>query len=360
MLARTNGNYDILQSQRQIESDGGTGFSGFVHRVFNLCNPHHAIVSYDGAREGPIDAPSPPSSHSGQSQSTQILRAHGRTLEHYLRNLLARCTDAPRRLVEAIEYSLLAGGKRLRPTLVLESFLACGGADARRASALAAAAGMELIHTFSLVHDDLPAMDDDDLRRGRPTSHKVFGEAMAILAGDAMMTMAFEVIARDADPAVAPALVAELARAAGPSGMIGGQVLDIAGQNQSLSLDQLQQIHRMKTGALLTASCRLGALAAGADAKRLDAVTRYGQHLGLAFQIIDDVLDVTATPEQLGKATRKDADRGKNTYPALLGIEASRAEGQRQLQAAVDALEPLGEKGQSLAALARFVVERQV
>jgi geranylgeranyl pyrophosphate synthase len=249
----------------------------------------------------------------------------------------------------------------LRPALVLECFAAAGGAglaSAAQKNALAAATAMELIHTFSLVHDDLPAMDDDDLRRGRPTNHKVFGEAMAILAGDAMVTMAFEVLASDAEPNVAVAMVRELAGSSGPAGMIGGQVLDIEGENQLLSLDKLQQIHRMKTGALLTASCRLGVLAARQN-DRLPAITEFGRHLGLAFQIMDDILDVTSTPEQLGKATHKDADRGKNTYPSLLGLDGSRREAASQLSAALDALEPFGDDAEGLGNLAKFVVERK-
>jgi len=216
---------------------------------------------------------------------------------------------------------------------------------------------MELIHTFSLVHDDLPAMDNDDLRRGRPTNHKVYGEAMAILVGDAMVTLAFEVLASDAEPAAVVALVRELAHASGPEGMIGGQVLDIDGENQHLSLPELQRVHRMKTGALLTASCRLGAIAARQEA-HLAAITDFGTHLGLAFQIVDDVLDVTSTPEQMGKATKKDAGKGKNTYPSLLGLENSRLEAQKQLAAALASLSPLGAAGAGLAALAKFVVER--
>lgn len=223
---------------------------------------------------------------------------------------------------------------------------------------MAAAAAIELIHTFSLVHDDLPAMDDDDLRRGRPTNHKVFGEAMAILAGDAMVTLAFEILATDADPAVVPALVRELAWASGPEGMIGGQVLDMEGENVALKLDQLQRLHGMKTGALLTASCRLGAIAAGAPSASLEAVTAYGKHLGLAFQIVDDLLDVTSTPEQLGKATRKDAGKGKNTYPTLLGLDGSRHEADHQLAAALKAIDALEPRAQVLRILARFVVQR--
>ncbi len=275
----------------------------------------------------------------------------------YLEATLSASSNAPQRLIEAMRYSLTAGGKRLRPALIFECHAACGGAEGD-ITATAAAAAMELIHTFSLVHDDLPAMDDDDLRRGRPTNHKVFGEAIAILAGDAMTTLAFECIARDAAPAVAARLVLELAHAAGPEGMIGGQVLDIDGENQSLTLEQLQQVHRLKTGALLTASCRMGAIAAGADEQRIAAMSAFGAHLGLAFQIVDDVLDVTSTPEQMGKATGKDAGRGKNTYPALLGLEASRAEAARQLELAMGAVEPLGTAGDRLRQLARFVVER--
>jgi geranylgeranyl diphosphate synthase type II len=287
-----------------------------------------------------------------------LLREHGATTESALRSLRHRYPDAPGRLLDAIDYSLLAGGKRMRPALILETCRACGVANpAGNPSAVAAAVAMELIHSFSLVHDDLPAMDDDDLRRGRPTNHKVFGEAMAILAGDAMTTMAFEILARDADPAIAGRLIIELSHAAGPAGMIGGQVLDIDGENQSLSLEQLQRIHRLKTGALLTASCRMGCLCAG-EAGELDAVTAFGQHMGLAFQIVDDVLDVTSTPEQLGKATGKDAGRGKNTYPGLFGLEASRTMADEELAAALQALTPLGPAADGLRELARFVVQR--
>lgn len=289
-----------------------------------------------------------------------LLTAHGKAIDAALRRLRERYAgDAPPRLLDAIDYSLLAGGKRLRPALVLETCRACGGDPATNKSALAAAVAMELIHTFSLVHDDLPAMDNDDLRRGRPTNHKVFGDAMAILAGDAMTVIAFEVLATDAEPPVASQLVAELARASGPAGMIGGQVLDMAGEHQTLTFDQLRQIHRLKTGALLTASCRMGAIAAGA-ADRLPAITKFGQHLGLAFQIVDDILDVTSTPEQLGKQTKKDASKGKNTYPGLLGLEASRERARSELETAVQAISELGAAAAGLLGLARFVVERQV
>ena len=288
----------------------------------------------------------------------QILRRDAEMVTSFLRDVLSAYSDAPPRLLEAIEYSLLAGGKRLRPALVLESWRACNGPEESRDAALAAAGAIELVHTFSLVHDDLPAMDDDDLRRGRPTNHKVFGEAMAILAGDAMLTMAFDTLARHAPPQVAAPMLRELAHATGPQGMIGGQVLDMAAENQPLALEQLQEVHRRKTGALITASCRLGALAAGAPDRQLDALTRFGQHLGLAFQITDDLLDVTSTAHQLGKGTKKDARKGKNTYPALLGLEGSQDAARFQVHEAIDALGLLGPQARDLAQLARFVTSR--
>jgi geranylgeranyl pyrophosphate synthase len=290
--------------------------------------------------------------------AAELLNAHARTLGEYFRLLRGRFVGAPNRLMESIEYSLMAGGKRLRPALVMECWRASGGTEKSYQSAMAAAGSIELIHTFSLVHDDLPAMDDDDLRRGRPTNHKVFGEAMAILAGDAMVTMAFELIGTDALPALVPGLVRELAAASGPEGMIGGQVLDIDGENRSLQLPELQRLHAMKTGALLTAACRLGAIAAGAGEEAVTAVAGFGRHLGLAFQIVDDLLDLTSTPEQLGKATGKDAGKGKNTYPSLLGIDESRQEADRQLQLGLEAIKPLGPRGQTLQTLAQFVVRR--
>jgi geranylgeranyl diphosphate synthase type II len=299
------------------------------------------------------------SSHASVSDDAlTILKRHGSATEAYMRQALARQTDAPARLIEAMDYSLMAGGKRLRPTLVLESAIACGG-DVN-GSALAAAAAIELIHTFSLVHDDLPAMDNDDLRRGRPTNHKVYGEAMAILAGDGMISLAFELIATDAEPAVAAKLIAELAHATGPRGMIGGQVLDMEGEQKSLKLEQLQQLHRMKTGALLVSSCRLGALSTNASTTQVSALAEFGRHLGLAFQIVDDLLDVTASAEQMGKATGKDAAKGKNTYPALLGVDETRRQAKAQLAEAVESLRPLESSADGLRSLATFVVEREV
>jgi geranylgeranyl diphosphate synthase, type II len=298
------------------------------------------------------------------ADAIDILRRHGSATDAYLRDALAGfAAGAPTRLIEAIEYSLFAGGKRLRPALVLETFAAVSAPQPHiptpSRSALAAAGAIELIHTFSLVHDDLPAMDDDDLRRGRATNHKVFGEAMAILAGDAMMTLAFELIAGDADPAVAARLVAELSRAAGVRGMIGGQVQDMAAEKTPLSLDELKNVHGMKTGALIVAACRTGAIAAGATDEQLAAVTAYASHLGLGFQIVDDILDQTGTPQQLGKATQKDASRGKNTYPALLGLQGARDAARLHIDNAITSVQGFGQHADGLRAFARFVVGRE-
>jgi geranylgeranyl diphosphate synthase type II len=296
-----------------------------------------------------------------EDRALDLLRRHGEHLNGWFKGLRARCPEAPDRLLESIEYSLLAGGKRLRPALVLECALAVDPKAETNRSVMAAAAAIELIHTFSLVHDDLPAMDNDDLRRGVPTNHKVFGEAMAILAGDAMVTMAFEIIAHDANPKLVPALIRELAAATGPEGMIGGQVLDMDGETRSLPLSDLQRVHRLKTGALLTSACRLGVIASGAsEGPLLSSITDFGKHMGLAFQIVDDVLDVTSTPEKLGKATAKDAGRGKNTYPSLLGLDESRREAARQLASALESIKSIGPGADGLRALARFVVERNV
>ena len=201
-------------------------------------------------------------------------------------------------------------------------------------------------------------MDDDDLRRGKPTNHTIFGEALAILAGDAMTTLAFEQLSL-AEPRHVGALVRELSMAAGPQGMVGGQVLDLENENVSLEIEDLSQLHAMKTGALITCACRLGAITADSTPSQLDAATRYGTHMGLAFQIMDDVLDETATAQQMGKATKKDGHAGKNTYPRLLGLEASLSLARSEVEKALCAISPLGPPGDTLAAIARFVVERK-
>ena len=279
-------------------------------------------------------------------------------VEHLLASRIeAIARRTPARLAEAMRYSLLDGGKRLRPVLVL----AFGDATAQASNgggepANDAACAIEMIHTYSLVHDDLPAMDDDDLRRGRPTSHKVFGEAMAILAGDALLTDALATYATGPEP-VRARLVSELALAAGGGGMVGGQVLDIA-TDRPAELDYLVRLHRLKTGALLKAACRMGVIAAGGTSAQLEAAEVYGEAIGLAFQIADDVLDVTSTPEKMGKPTSADADAGRHTFPAVVGLEKSRQLARAHAEAAVVAVQLLEPIAGPLAALARYTVER--
>ena len=256
-----------------------------------------------------------------------------------------------------MRYSALAPGKRFRPYLVAASCRLCGGTDGL---ALPVAAAMECVHAFSLVHDDLPAMDDDDLRRGRPTCHKVFGEAMAILAGDALLALAFEILVTRTAPSTDRAgLVRILAEATGRNGMIGGQAADILGERLPPSLQRVRQIHAGKTAALISASCRMGAVAAGADAAAIEALGRYGRHVGMAFQIADDLLDLTSTPQQLGKATAKDAEAHKQTYPAVVGMESARLAAVEETAKAIEALKPFGAAADNLRSLARFVIERQ-
>ena len=270
--------------------------------------------------------------------------------------------DCPPRLREAMAYSLLAGGKRLRPVLVLMAAEACRG-DAE--SALPAACALEMVHTYSLIHDDLPAMDDDDLRRGRPTCHKQFGEALAILAGDALLTLAFEILAKEIQPPeTALACCRDLASAAGAMGMVGGQVLDLEAEEScrnplyETTLEQLESIHRRKTGRLFTCSLVMGARIAGADLPTRDRLEMYGKYVGLAFQIADDLLDVTGDQVKMGKGVGKDADHGKLTYPALLGVDESRNRAEDLIRRAQTVIEPLGAGGQRLEALARFILER--
>jgi geranylgeranyl diphosphate synthase type II len=261
----------------------------------------------------------------------------------------------PRLLRESIRYSLLAPAKRLRPLLVLMAAEACGGTSE---GAMPAACAVEMVHTYSLIHDDLPAMDDDDLRRGRPTNHKVYGEGQAILAGDALLTLAFDVLARDVrPPAVATQCCASLAAAAGATALVGGQADDLAGLVEG-DLATLESIHRRKTGAMFLVSLKLGALSAGAGETQLAALEEYGRAMGLAFQIMDDLLDVQGDEATLGKRVGKDVDRGKLTFPRLLGVEESQERAQRLIAEACEALTRLGPRAQGLEALARYVLER--
>ena len=264
--------------------------------------------------------------------------------------------DCPTRLADAIRYCLLAPGKRLRPLLLLTATEMCGGSiDA----AMPAACAVEMIHNYSLIHDDLPAMDDDDVRRGRPTCHIEFDEATAILAGDALIPMAFEILVRDTKPVdIASKCVQMLARASGPSRLVGGQADDLGFQFSPADVASLERIHHRKTGALICVSLEMGALIAGASAEKLKSVSEYGKHLGLAFQIADDLLDLQGSQDTMGKRTGKDVSLGKMTYPAVLGPEKSEQRAHEVTQAAIDALGPFGDRAKPLELLARFVINR--
>jgi geranylgeranyl diphosphate synthase, type II len=276
-------------------------------------------------------------------------------------------SQEPETIHRAMRYSLFAGGKRIRPLLAMAAAEAVGDPDHSSPKTRACARGiesaacsLELIHTYSLIHDDLPALDNDDLRRGRPTCHKVFGDAMAILAGDALLTLAFQVLSDlDVDAERRVTLVHELATAAGTvNGMIGGQVNDLEGEGAAPTPELLESIHRAKTGALLRASVRLGAIYAGADQEQLEALSRYGEHIGLAFQIVDDVLDVEQPSEALGKTAGKDAQQHKITFPAVYGLDRSREMAERQRLAAHSALASYGERAERLKQLADLIVRR--
>jgi geranylgeranyl diphosphate synthase type II len=278
----------------------------------------------------------------------------------------------PARLAKAIRYSVLSGGKRLRPVLCLMAAETCGGS---REAALPAACALEMVHTYSLIHDDLPAMDDDDLRRGRSTCHRAFDEATAILAGDGLLTLAFEVIARDVRPcSAALECVTILAEAAGPRGMVAGQMADLQAEGrreapiqgrgggpaveQTATLAALESIHRRKTGALLKAPLRMGAVIAAAPETSIEALDHYGKAVGLAFQIVDDLLDVQGDEVRLGKRVGKDSELGKWTYPRFLGVDGSRRRARQLADEAVAALEPLGPRGDRLKDLALALLER--
>jgi geranylgeranyl diphosphate synthase type II len=265
-------------------------------------------------------------------------------------------------IFQAVRYSLLAGGKRLRPILCLAAAEAAGG-DYR--AVLPVACALEMIHTYSLIHDDLPAMDDDDLRRGRPTSHKVFGEAVAILAGDALLTEAFaQMSAADRMPQIPPdrilRVVHDIARAAGFWGMVGGQVMDIQSETAAADEETLLYIHTRKTGAMIGASVRAGAILVGAQTGEIEALAAYGRHVGLAFQIADDILNVEGDRMALGKGTGSDAVRGKLTFPQLMGLDASRIRMVDLIARALEAIRGFGPNAEPLRAIARYVAERKM
>jgi geranylgeranyl diphosphate synthase type II len=274
-----------------------------------------------------------------------------------LERVLPAETLRPETLHKAMRYSVFAGGKRLRPVLVIAGAEAVGGTAEQ---VMPAACAMELIHTYSLVHDDLPAMDNDDFRRGAPTNHKVFGEAMAILAGDALLTLAFRLVADNAGASTALRdVVVDIADAAGHKGMVAGQVADLEAEGRRVGADVVDYIHAHKTGALIRTSLRVGAVLCGADAAQVRALSIAGADLGLAFQIVDDILDVVSSSEELGKTAGKDQIQQKATYPAIHGIEASRARAAFLIRDAEEALRALGPRAEPIRALGRFILERK-
>jgi len=292
---------------------------------------------------------------------SQTFADQTRSLRRRIDDALASYTqyggDCPLHLAEAIRHSLLAPGKRLRPQLVLMSCHACGYDEQR---AMPAACAVEMVHTYSLIHDDLPAMDDDDLRRGLPSCHAKFGEATAILAGDALLAQAFEVLATGIQPPeVAARCCGEMAAAAGAESLVGGQEDDLKAQFAGLGIEQLERIHRRKTGAMIRVSLRLGGIIGGASEAQLAGLDRYGERLGLAFQIVDDLLDLDGDEAALGKRANKDSNHGKLTFPAVLGAAESRRRAERLIDEAVLALAPFGPQGAGLKSLAQYVLERK-
>jgi geranylgeranyl diphosphate synthase type II len=288
------------------------------------------------------------------------LAERARAVDEALGRSLPPETEIPETLHKAMRYSVFAGGKRLRPVLVIAGAEAAGG---RMEDVMPTACAMELIHTYSLIHDDLPAMDNDDFRRGMPTSHKVFGEAMAILAGDGLLTLAFRFLAENfaagRDPRALRAVLVEIAEAAGTRGMVGGQAVDIESESQPVSPSRLEYIHIHKTAALIRASLRAGAMLCGALPPTLQALAAAGSNLGLVFQIVDDILDVEGTTAELGKTAGKDQAQHKATYPALHGLEASRARARVLIAEAETALAPLGPAADPIRAIGRFILERK-
>ncbi len=286
------------------------------------------------------------------------LAARRKEVDRALDRYLPRESARPTTIHKAMRYSLFAGGKRLRPILCLAAAEACGG---KTAAALPLACALECIHTYSLIHDDLPSMDNDDFRRGRPTCHKAFSEGIAILAGDALLTIAFEIVAK-ANPGARYRLrdvLQEIAIGAGSRKLIAGQVADLEAEGKNIPRAELHYIHKNKTAALLATSVRLGAMSANASAQELAALTNFGRALGLAFQVIDDILDVTQTSEKLGKSAGKDVAAQKATYPAVIGLEKSRAEAKRLTSRAHAALAPFGARAHMLRALASYLLERE-
>lgn len=284
----------------------------------------------------------------------QIAEQVDKALDSYLPS----ATFSPATLHEAMRYSIFAGGKRMRPVLCILAAEACGGSLEQ---AMPAACATEVLHTYTLIHDDLPCMDDDDMRRGKPTSHKVYGEGVAVLAGDALLTESFSILAKTKPTShySLDQFIVELADGGGSKKLIGGQVLDLQGEERALNLEELRAIHIGKTAALLTSSVRLGAMSANASLEELDAITQFGFNLGLAFQVIDDILDITASSDTLGKTAGKDMQAHKATYPALLGLDKARQEAQDLTSAALHALQTFSpERRKPLEEIAQYLLNR--
>ncbi len=291
----------------------------------------------------------------------EYLEQKREAVDGYLLSIIPAADTPPTTLHESMRYSLFAGGKRVRPILAIAAAEAIGDAGA---AILPIASSLELIHTYSLIHDDLPAMDNDDFRRGKPTNHKIYGDAMAILAGDALLTMAFELCSQPEamdglDPARQVRLIHELSVGSGNRGMVGGQVLDIQAENKDIDLATLQSIHKHKTGMLIRAAVRMGALTAGATPRQLENMTAYAEDIGLAFQIADDVLNVTGTREELGKNPNTDAQRGKKTYPTFYGVEGAKQLADGCVSRAVSRLSDFGPSADPLRELARYITSRK-
>ncbi len=292
---------------------------------------------------------------------TRYLEQKRDEVDRFLESVIPSAKTQPTTLHESMRYSLFAGGKRVRPILAIAAAEAVGSPSK---AILSVASSLELIHTYSLIHDDLPAMDNDDFRRGKPSNHKVYGEAMAILAGDALLTLAFELCSRpdlvdSLDPARQVQIVRELAHGSGNLGMVGGQVLDIQAENKDIDLATLQTIHQHKTGMLIRAAVRMGAIAAGATQAQLDSLTKYAEDTGLAFQIADDVLNVTGTREELGKDANTDAKRGKKTYPTFYGVDGARKLADECTQRAIGRLASFSATADPLRELARYITSRK-
>jgi geranylgeranyl diphosphate synthase type II len=293
----------------------------------------------------------------GSFDLQRYLDARSAAVNRALDKFLPKETTKPATIHRAMRYSLFAGGKRMRPALCLAAAEACGG---KPDDALPIACAVECIHTYSLIHDDLPAMDNDDFRRGKPTNHKVFGEGIAVLAGDALLTQAFEIVAQAKGSRRYPheKLVLELAHASGSRQLIAGQVADLEGEGKEISAEELKYIHERKTSALLCCSVRLGGMSANCSEAQLKSLTDFGYNVGLAFQIIDDILDITQTTEQLGKTAGKDTKARKATYPSIVGLEKSRDIALKLTNKAFNALKTFKGKAEALEALAAYLLQR--